>query len=82
MSILILLLDIYSYIVLGAVLLSWLGLDPENPLQRIADTLVEPVLAPIRKVLPAMAGFDLSPLVLFFGIKLVRGLLLSRLDGV
>ncbi|MBX3183369.1 MAG: YggT family protein [Polyangiaceae bacterium] len=82
MGILILLLDVYSYIVLGAVLLSWLGLDPENPLQRIADTLVEPVLAPIRKVLPTMAGFDLSPLVLFFGIKLVRGVLVSRLDSV
>lgn len=80
MNALVLLLDIYSYIVLGAVLLSWVQLDPDNPLVKISNTLVEPVLAPIRKVLPSMAGLDLSPMVLFFGLKLLRGLLLSKMD--
>jgi YggT family protein len=58
------LIDLYSLVVFVAVILSWVQLDRRNPLVAITQGLTEPVLAPIRKMLPPMGGLDLSPMVL------------------
>ena len=65
----------YSFVVLGAVLISWIQLPPSSPVVRFLHTATEPVLAPIRRVLPDMGGLDFSPLVLLIGLQLLRGLL-------
>ncbi len=69
------LIDLYSLVVLVAVILSWVQLDRRNPLVTITRGLTEPVLAPIRKVLPPMGGLDLSPMVLLIALQLLKGLL-------
>lgn len=76
---LILLLQIYAWVVLGSVLLSWIQLEPDHPVRKIVDALVEPVLAPIRKVIPSVGGLDFSPLAVYLGIRLIISLLSSRL---
>ncbi|MYI74782.1 MAG: YggT family protein, partial [Acidobacteria bacterium] len=45
------------------------------------DTATEPVLAPIRRVLPDMGGLDFSPLVLLIGLRMLRGLLVTGATG-
>ncbi len=75
--ILALILDGYSMIVFVAVVLSWLRLSPDNPVVKITRALTEPVLAPIRKVLPSAGGFDFSPMVLLIGVLLLRRLLIG-----
>jgi YggT family protein len=70
-----LLIDGYSMVVFLAVILSWFGLSPDNPIVRITNALTEPVLQPIRKVLPDMGGFDLSPMVLLLALQLLRRML-------
>ncbi|MDI6870074.1 MAG: YggT family protein [Bacillota bacterium] len=46
------------------VILSWLPvLDRRHPLMRLLDDLTEPILAPIRRLLPLVGPFDFSPLV-------------------
>jgi YggT family protein len=70
------LIDLYSLIVLVAVIVSWVRLDRRHPLAAIVYGLTEPVLAPIRQVLPAMGGLDLSPMVLLIGLQILKGLLL------
>jgi YggT family protein len=69
------LIDLYSLVVLVAVILSWVPLDRRNPLVTITHTLTEPVLAPIRNVLPPMGGLDLSPMILLFALQLLKNLL-------
>lgn len=69
-------LDAYSALVLLAVVLSWFPVSPDNPLRKVTDTMVEPILSQIRKILPAMGGFDLSPIVLILGIRVLRRFLL------
>jgi YggT family protein len=69
------LIDLYSLVVLVAVILSWVPLDRHNPLVTITHALTEPVLAPIRRVLPPMGGLDLSAMVLLFALQLLKGLL-------
>ncbi len=72
-----LLFDVYSLVILAAVVLSWLRLPPENPIVRIVSALTEPLLSPIRRVLPTFGGLDFSPIVLLFALNLLRRLLLG-----
>ena len=69
------LIDLYSLLVLVAVILSWIRLDRRHPLAAIVYGLTEPVLAPIRNWLPPMGGLDLSPMVLLIALQVVKGLL-------
>jgi len=69
------LIDLYSLVVLVAVILSWVPLGRRNPLVTITHGLTEPVLAPIRNVLPPMGGVDFSPMVLLIVLQLLKGFL-------
>ncbi|MES2472819.1 MAG: YggT family protein [Pseudomonadota bacterium] len=72
-ALLIQILEIYKWILIAAVIVSWLTafnvINVHNnfvrTLLRILLALTEPVLAPIRRMLPAVGGLDLSPIVLF-----------------
>lgn len=58
------------------VLFSWIGPDMSNPLYRISYVVSEPILAPMRNLLPAGGGLDLSPMIvtflLFFLLQLLQ----------
>ena len=64
-------INMYSYIVLASVLVSWVQLPPDNPIVQILDTFTEPLLGPIRKIMPDMGGLDFSPIVLFFLLNML-----------
>ncbi len=69
----------YMYILIGAVILSWVNADPYNPIVRLIRQLTEPVFLQCRRVMPAAIfrlGIDLSPMVAWFGVIVVRNLLL------
>ncbi|MFO1247175.1 MAG: YggT family protein [Alphaproteobacteria bacterium] len=72
-ALLIYILEIYKWIVIAAVIVSWLTafnvINQYNQfvrtILRILIGLTEPVFRPIRKVIPAVGGLDLSPIVVF-----------------
>jgi YggT family protein len=68
------LIDLYSLILLGAVIISWVRVDPRNPLAKVLYSATEPVLAPIRRVLPPTGGLDFSPMVLLVALRVLRRL--------
>ena len=68
-------LEIYTWILIAKVLMSWFNPNPYNPLVQFVLRLTEPVLAPIRRVLPSMGGLDLSPLVVFVVLMFVKRLI-------
>jgi YggT family protein len=68
------LIDLYSLVVLAAVVMSWIRVDPRHQLARIVYRLTEPVLEPIRRVLPSAGGLDFSPLVLLIALRVLRRL--------
>jgi YggT family protein len=77
-DILVLLLKVYSFILLARVLMTWLpNLDYSNPIVRFLHQVTEPVLKPIREVLPPMQGIDLSPLVVFVAITIITRILIG-----
>jgi YggT family protein len=67
-------IDLYSFIVVAAVILSWTGVNRRNPIVAIVNGLTEPVLERIRNWLPPMGGLDLSPMVLLIALQVLRGL--------
>ena len=75
------LLGVYFWIVLIAVLLTWVSPDPRNPIVRFLYSVTDPVLYWIRRRLPflVVGGFDLSPLVLLFAIRFSQYVLVASL---
>ncbi len=69
---LLLAIELYTYVVFASVILSWIRLDPSNPFVRAVNALTEPVLKPIRAVLPTFMGLDFSPLVLLLALSIIR----------
>ena len=63
--------------VLVSVILSYF-MDPYHPVRRFLDRIVEPMLAPIRRIVPLVGMLDFSPLILIVLIQLI-GNLLTRL---
>jgi YggT family protein len=75
---------VYSLLIILYVLMSWLQLPYNIWVGRVRGFLhdtVEPILRPIRAVLPPLGGFDLSPLVALFGIGVIQQIIQSILDG-
>ena len=72
---LIMLLDLYSLVLLASVVLSWVQVSDDNALVKIVRQLTEPVLEPVRKIVPPVGGFDLSPVIVILALNLLKALL-------
>ncbi|CAB4664197.1 MAG: YggT family protein [Actinobacteria bacterium] len=72
------LLTLYMVILAARAVLSWFPMSPGSALAPIARILVdvtEPVLAPLRRVIPQAGVIDLSFLVAFFGLSIIRNII-------
>ena len=76
-------IDIYTWIVIAGAIMSWLVafgvVNVSNKFIRmVVDVLyrlTEPVLRPIRRILPNLGGVDISPVILLLGLFFIRSLL-------
>ena len=71
-------------LILARILISWLPIHPWHPLVRWLRIIVDPILAPFRRILPSVAGLDLSPLlgilVIFFVAHIATGAIQGSLS--
>lgn len=72
------LFDILSYAVIIDSVLSFV-LPPFHPVRSFMDRLVQPLLNPLRRIIPPLGGLDLSPIALLLIIQLVETLVLRLL---
>lgn len=70
--------NLYFIALFARIILSWFPISPESPFATIFGflyTITEPVLGPIRRLLPPIGmggmGLDLSPIIVFFGLQIV-----------
>ncbi len=83
-------IDLYFYIVLATVIISWLAafniINFGNPYVRqinnVLRQLTEPVLGPIRSILPNLGGLDISPVILLLGLQFLKRAILYYVYGV
>jgi len=52
--------------ILIRVIMSWIAIDPSNPIFVVIHDITEPILAPIRQFMPRIGMIDLSPMVASF----------------
>jgi YggT family protein len=75
---------VYSLVIGLYILTSWLQLPPNRwvgALRTFLYDTVEPVLRPLRGILPAMGGLDLCPMIAIFGLRILLQILFAILDG-
>ncbi|MGC8786538.1 MAG: YggT family protein [Anaerolineae bacterium] len=63
--------------ILLRVLFSWINPDPGNALVHLVYQVTEPILAPLRRVIPPFAGLDITPIIALFLLELLQRLLVS-----
>ena len=84
LDVLLVALDMYRWVVIGAAVLSWLiafnAVNIRNDLVRslwnLLDALTTPLLRPIRQFLPNIGGIDISPIILLLLIMLVENVII------
>jgi YggT family protein len=72
-------INVFLFAILIQVVISWINPGTYNPVTSVLHSLTEPVLRPIRQVIPPVSGFDLSPLVALIGLQILKMLLLPPL---
>ena len=70
------LLQVYSWLIVGRVILGWVNPKPQNELLLMIIRVTEPVLGPLRAILP-FRGFDLSPILAWLLIRLLMKLIIQ-----
>lgn len=81
------LITLYTYVVIAAVVLSWLMafgvINAYSPFVRslwqALSAVTEPLLAPIRNALPNMGGIDISPIVLLLALYFIQSVILPNI---
>ena len=77
-----LLVNIYFFALLGMIILSWIAPGSRHPAIFLLHQITEPVMAPVRKMLPPMGGLDFSPILVFILINVVQIALRHMAAGV
>lgn len=78
---LVLLLYLYTWLIIIRAVVSWTQPDPGNPLIQLLVRVTEPILKPLRTLVPPskLGGIDLTPILAIIVIQIVRYLLLATL---
>ncbi|MBZ5488815.1 YggT family protein [Halomonas aquamarina] len=72
-------LKIYFFALIVMIILSWVAPNASHPGALLVMQLVEPIMAPVRKVIPPLGMIDLSPIVVFIAINLIDGFVVGSL---
>jgi len=71
------LFNILIYAIVGRALLSWFNVGPSNPIGRFLYEITEPILGPMRRVIPMIGMLDISPIVAILLLSFMQNLLLQ-----
>jgi YggT family protein len=69
-------IQLYSFILLARIILSWIpNVDRSNQIVQLLYQLTEPVLEPVRRTIPPLGMIDISPIVVFIGLRILQSIL-------
>ena len=69
------------FLILAWALLSWFHLKPTNPLVRMLDAIVGPILYPFQQLIPPIGGISFSAMAAVLVLSLIKGLILKAIQG-
>lgn len=81
------LIDWYTYVIFAVVIIGWLlafnVINGRNAMVQqiwqLLNAVTEPVLAPIRRMMPNLGAIDISPIVLLFGLYFIQSVVLPNI---
>ncbi len=74
------LLTVYTWVIIGRAVVSWVNADPYNPIVRFLHEVTEPLLGKIRRMLPfSTGGLDFSPVILILAVMFLQSFLVPTL---
>ncbi|MCM8778485.1 MAG: YggT family protein [Candidatus Omnitrophica bacterium] len=76
------LLTILWWLILIRAIISWVNPDPFNPIVQFLHHTTEPILYPLRKIIPPAFGIDISPFIAFLLIVFLKSFLVNSLIGI
>jgi YggT family protein len=74
--------DLYGMALFVRVIFSWIRVPYTSRIARFLWSITEPLLAPIRAILPPLPGVDLSPLIAFFLLRMLQQIVFSMLTWI
>ena len=74
------LFQVLIFAILIRALISWFPIAPTSPSIRLLDDITEPILAPLRRVVPRLGMMDITPIVAMIGLQLLRQILVQGLQ--
>ena len=85
MNLLVYLVDAFftllSLAILARVLVSWVRVSPYHPAVDFLDRITEPVLAPLRRVIPPVGMVDISPIIAMLLLQIIQQVLVPIIRG-
>lgn len=72
-------IKVFFFALIISVILSWVAQGSHNPAAELINQICEPLLVPIRRILPSLGGLDLSPIVAFLILNLIDMLVIRNL---
>jgi YggT family protein len=73
-------LSLLTYAIIIRAVLSWVRPNPNNPLVRLLNKVTDPIMRPLERIIPPLAGLDISPIIAIVLIQMVQRFL-PRLLG-
>jgi len=68
--------------ILARVLLSWVRVSPYHPAVELLYQITEPVLAPLRRVIPPVGMMDISPIIAMLLLQIIQPVLVGIIRGL
>ena len=78
-GLIVLIIRLLSILIIVHVVLSYF-MDPFHPIRQAVDRIVDPMLAPIRQLIPPVGGIDFSPIVLLLLVQLIGNVLINLIN--
>jgi YggT family protein len=72
---------ILQFAIIIRALMSWFNPSPENPIVRLVIEITEPVLAPLRRIVPKIGMIDITPIVAILLMNVIESMLRQTLRG-
>ncbi|MGH2364247.1 MAG: YggT family protein [Chloroflexota bacterium] len=77
-----LLVDVLALAVFLKAIISWFPIGPDNPINVILTQVTEPILAPLRRVVPSLGMFDITPWIAIILLQFLGGIITGNLGAV
>ena len=80
-----LIFNIFYLLILAHIVLSWVRPNPYHPVWgpiiRVVNGVIDPIINPVRRLLPPLGGLDFSPMIVLLLARVIRGAVINLVTG-